>query len=79
MICIAALPITPSGLGVRENLFVHMLGNEALATRGLALSLLAYLGFLIWSLAGAVVYLLFKDKHHLSERELAAKNDNVDG
>lgn len=74
VICIAALPVTPSGLGVRENLFVHMLGNEALATRGLALSLLAYLGFLIWSLVGAVVYLLFKHKHHLSERELAAQN-----
>ena len=35
IICIAALPITPSGLGVRENLFVHPggSGHQARATR----------------------------------------------
>jgi len=75
VICIAALPATPSGLGVRENLFVHMLANPALATSGLSLSLLAYAGSLFWSLVGGGVYLLLKEKHHLAEHELAGKGD----
>lgn len=70
VICIAALPLTPSGLGVRETLFVYMLDNPAIATKGLSLALLAYLGFLIWSLIGWGVYLLFKERHHLSEVEV---------
>lgn len=79
VICIAALPITPSGIGVREVLFVYMLNDPALATRGLSLALLAYLGFLCWSLIGGGVYLLFKHKHHLSEQELAARGDQSEG
>lgn len=76
VICIAALPVTPSGLGVRENLFVHMLANPALATSGLSLSLLAYAGGLFWSLVGGGVYLLLKEKHHLAERELGGVSSN---
>lgn len=76
VICIAALPVTPSGLGVRENLFVHMLATPALATSGLSLSLLAYAGSLFWSLVGGGVYLLLKEKHHLAERELAEASSN---
>ena len=75
VICIAALPITPSGLGVRENLFVHMLADSTLATSGLSLSLLAYAGSLFWSLVGGGVYLLLKEKHHLAESELSGKGD----
>ena len=75
VICIAALPITPSGLGVREKLFVHMLGNPALTTSGLSLSLLAYAGSLFWSLVGGGVYLLLKDKHHLAEQQLTSPNN----
>ena len=67
VICIAALPITPSGLGVRENLFVHMLADPALATPALSLSLLAYAGSLAWSLVGGLVYLTLKEKHHLAD------------
>lgn len=77
VICIAALPVTPSGLGVRENLFVHMLTTAVagvLPTPALSLSLLAFVGSLIWSLIGGVVYLLFRDRHHLAEAELAAAN-----
>ena len=77
VICIAALPVTPSGLGVRENLFVHMLGSSALATSGLSLSLLAYAGSLFWSLVGGGVYLLLKEKHHLAESELAGVSSNT--
>lgn len=72
VICIAALPVTPSGLGVRENLFVHMLADPTQATRSLSLALLAYAGFLLWSIIGGVVYVMFKGKHHLAESELEA-------
>lgn len=76
IICIASLPITPSGLGVRENLFVLMLAAAPIsvhATPALSLSLLAYAGTLVWSLAGGIVYLMFKQRHHLTEEELAQR------
>jgi glycosyltransferase 2 family protein len=78
IICIASLPITPSGLGVRENLFVIMLAGSSIAapaTSALSLSLLAYAGSLFWSLIGGVVYVLFKERHHLKEEELAQQPD----
>jgi uncharacterized protein (TIRG00374 family) len=75
VICIAALPITPSGLGVRENLFVIMLNDATLATPALSLSLLAYAGSLFWSLVGGVVYLLLKEKHHLAETQLEGNTE----
>ena len=70
IICISALPITPSGLGVRENLFVLMLAAPAFGapeTAALSLSLLAYAGSLFWSLVGGVVYLTLRERHHLAE------------
>ena len=76
VICIAALPVTPSGLGVRENLFVHLLYTVTPASRALSLSLLAFAGSLIWSLVGGVVYLLLRDRHHLGEKELTATADD---
>lgn len=73
IICISALPITPSGLGVRENLYVLILADATInvpATPALSLSLLAYAGSLFWSVVGGVVYLLFKERHHLTAEEL---------
>lgn len=70
IICVSALPITPSGLGVRENLYVLMLAVPEInvsATRALSLSLLAYAGSLFWSLIGGVVYVSLKERHHLDE------------
>jgi uncharacterized membrane protein YbhN (UPF0104 family) len=70
IICISALPITPSGLGVRENLYVWILAVPAIsvgAAQALAVSLLAYAGSLLWSLLGGVVYVMFKQRHHLEE------------
>jgi len=70
IICISALPITPSGLGIRENLFVLMLAAPAIAvpeTPALSLSLLAYAGSLFWSLVGGAVYLTLRERHHLAE------------
>jgi uncharacterized protein (TIRG00374 family) len=73
IICISALPITPSGLGVRENLYVLILTHPLMGVEpapALSLSLLAYAGFLFWSIVGGFVYLLFREKHHLTEQEL---------
>lgn len=70
IICISALPITPSGLGVRENLYVLMLGAPAIGigpTQALSLSLLAYACGLFWSVIGAAVYVGLKDSRHLIE------------
>ncbi len=76
IICISALPITPSGLGVRENLFVFMLAapevylaNSDIApmTTRLSLSLLMFAGSLFWSIVGGVVYMCLRDRQHLRE------------
>lgn len=70
IICISALPITPNGLGVRENLYVWALAVPAIAapaTKALSLSLLAYAGSLVWSIIGGVVYVLFRSRHRLRE------------
>ena len=77
IICVSALPVTPSGLGVRENLYVLMLAVPELnvaATQALSLSLLAYAGTLFWSLLGGMVYASLKERHHLAE---VAQPDSV--
>jgi glycosyltransferase 2 family protein len=79
IVVIAAVPISPSGLGLRENLFVHLLGIAAIgvpATEALSLSLLSFGGSLFWSIIGGIVYLLFKHKHHLDEKELAESEED---
>jgi hypothetical protein len=78
IICISAIPITLGGLGVRENLYVLMLAAPAInvpGTSALSLSLLAYAGSLFWSLVGGMVYLMYKERHHLAESELEAMSD----
>ncbi len=68
--CISALPLAPSGLGIRENLFVWMLAVPEInipATQALSLSLLAFAVSLLWSLIGGAVYLGYKETHHLRE------------
>ncbi len=82
VICISALPITPSGLGVRENLFVIMLAAPEInvdATHALSLSLLAYAGSLFWSIIGGFVYAGLRERHHLREVTEAQAPDNAAG
>ncbi|MGY8652009.1 MAG: lysylphosphatidylglycerol synthase transmembrane domain-containing protein [Verrucomicrobiia bacterium] len=70
IICISALPLTPSGLGVREHLFVQTLTVTAIgvdAKLALSLSLLAYSGSLAWSVLGGIVYVNLKDSRDLDE------------
>lgn len=80
IICVAALPVTPSGLGVRENLYVAILAGAPFLvaeTSALTISLLAYAGSLAWSLIGGGVYLFLKDREHLADvaREAAPDPD----
>ncbi len=73
VICISALPITPNGLGVRENLFVQMLAAiGVVSASALSLAVLAYAGSLLWSLVGGLVYLGMKER-----REFAALNSEA--
>ncbi|HEX3716372.1 MAG TPA: lysylphosphatidylglycerol synthase transmembrane domain-containing protein [Verrucomicrobiae bacterium] len=68
--CISALPITPNGLGVRENLFVLMLAALAVPvqrTAALSVSLLASAEGLFWSLVGGAIYMGLRKKEHLEE------------
>jgi hypothetical protein len=70
VICVAALPVTPSGLGLRENLFVVLLAHPSMgvpATQALSLSLLAFAGSLAWSLLGGLVYLTFRQRRTLTQ------------
>ncbi len=68
--CMVVFPLTPSGLGVRENLFVLMLAVPMIGvehTAALSLSLLCTAGSLCWSLVGGAIYAGLKTKHHLDE------------
>jgi glycosyltransferase 2 family protein len=54
---IAAVPITPGSLGVREGLFITMyqaIGVDA--HYSISMSLMVYLGSLVWSLFGGLVF-----------------------
>ena len=78
VITISAVPVTPSGLGVRENLYVWLLAVPELgveAKQALSLSLLAYAGSLFWSLLGGLLYVTFRQRHHLGE--LVGENPNL--
>ena len=75
--CISALPITPNGLGVRENLFVLMLGVIAVpGTAALSFSLLASAEGLLWSMIGGLVYMGLREKEHLSEVTAESATEN---
>jgi uncharacterized protein (TIRG00374 family) len=65
---IATLPISPSGLGVRENLYVYMLPEIGIDPgQALLLSLIGYGGSLFWSAIGGIVYATQKEREHLAD------------
>jgi uncharacterized membrane protein YbhN (UPF0104 family) len=66
--CISAVPITPNGLGVRENLFVLMLAVIAVPrTAALSVSLIASAEGLFWSLVGGLIYMGLRESEPLAE------------
>jgi len=57
---VAAIPITPGGLGTRDAAAVFMLGLLGVAEPlALSISILVYLATLFWSCVGGVVYLFY--------------------
>lgn len=55
---VTAIPISISGFGVREGMYVKMFEEVGVAgSMSLALSLLGYIATLFWSMVGAVFYL----------------------
>lgn len=69
VVCLSALPVTPAGLGVRENLFVWLVGVSAFGLKpglALSLSLLGYTVNLAWSAIGGLVYLLIPQRHEIA-------------
>jgi uncharacterized membrane protein YbhN (UPF0104 family) len=59
---VAALPITPGGLGTREKLFDEMLTPLAHLEEGVApaISVLGYLCIVFWGLVGGVFYVFYR-------------------
>lgn len=69
VICLSALPITPNGLGVRDNLYLYLLSLPEIGispNTAVAISLVAYAGSLVWSALGGILYVL-----HRRESDLA--------
>lgn len=69
VVCLSALPVTPAGLGVRENLFVWLLGLTLFDLKpglALSLSLMGYTVNLAWSAIGGIVYLLIPERHEIA-------------
>lgn len=66
ILCLSCIPITPSGLGLREGLAVAVFGALGVPqTQSLPLSLSVYFIALFWSLVGGVVFagrLLFSSR-----------------
>ena len=57
---VAAIPVTPGGLGTRETAARFLLGVlDVPATRAVLLSLLMYASQLAWSVVGGAVYLVY--------------------
>lgn len=76
--CMVVLPLTPSGLGVRENFFVLMLAVPLIGvehTAALSLSLLCTAGSLCWSLVGGAVYLGLRNRHQLDALDQPDRSD----
>jgi uncharacterized protein (TIRG00374 family) len=71
---IAAVPLTPGGLGTRDAAAVFMLGLLGIAEPvALSISILVYLATIFWSAVGGGVYLFYiakQGKPKLSETEL---------
>jgi uncharacterized protein (TIRG00374 family) len=65
---IAAIPISIGGTGVREGLFVNLLGDLCGISVSMAtlISLTGYLVLVLWGVVGGVVYLFYRPTHRSS-------------
>jgi uncharacterized protein (TIRG00374 family) len=70
VICISALPVTPNGLGVRDNLYLYLLSLPEVgisAGTAVAISLVAYAASLVWSAVGGVLYIALRREPDLQQ------------
>ena len=69
---IAALPISIGGTGMREIVFIDLLGGLCGITPSMAklISLTGYFVLILWSLAGAITYLFYRPTEHAPLREM---------
>lgn len=67
---VSAIPITPGALGVREGLFAELF---AITGTGIAaavsLSLMVYMGGVLWSLFGGLMFLSYSARYGISMRD----------
>ncbi len=70
VICLSALPVTPNGLGVRDNLYLYLLSLPEVGVSpntAVAISLVAYAGSLVWSALGGGIYVLRRRESDLAD------------
>ena len=76
------MPITPSGLGVRENLYVWFLATKGVDlpyAQALLISLIGFGTSLLWSVIGGLVYLTVRDREHLVEIQKEGAEETESG
>ena len=72
---ISGLPITISGWGVRETMYIQLLGTVGVgADQAVALSILCWATMFSTSLAGGVLYLVRVPRYHPAEAEQETKS-----
>jgi glycosyltransferase 2 family protein len=73
---VAAIPVTPGGLGTRETAAIHILGVLAVpAAKALTVSLLLYSTVMLWSMLGGLVYVVFAWKKGPAAAEMPVEGD----
>lgn len=74
ILSLAAIPITPGGLGVREALSVTMLGAMGVpSARALPLSLMVYAVSVLWSIVGGAIFMGYSSGAGRARRAEAAE------
>ncbi len=74
---VAMLPISISGLGVRESAFVVMLAQVGIkATEAFALSLAFHVAGLLWNLPGGLLFALGRREHEAAPEQANGLGDN---
>ena len=69
---IAAIPVSIGGTGVREGLFIKLLGGlcQIPEATAVTISLTGYFILILWSMAGGVVYLFYRPTEHARLKEM---------
>jgi hypothetical protein len=77
---VTALPISVGGAGVREGLFINLLGAlyNTPAAIAMTISISGFLMVVFWSLVGGVVYLLYRSSSPVGIREMEASVEAVE-